>query len=163
MSKYTFETIIQHIGQKLNTTAHKEDVETGEVELLIGESPLHISKGAFEGSCRFEMHIAHFDKGITPSELERLAHENYLGVETGGCSLCLGEDEKTLVMHATTTAGMSPETNWEWFERLVGYAFAIAKELTTHERVEIYLDTNLVPSGGPSDADTLSNMIRFKA
>ena len=62
-----------------------------------------------------------------------LATSNFLGVNTGGCTLALDEAGVSLSLHAYTTSGASPQENWEWLHRLLSVAREWNKELIRWE------------------------------
>ncbi|MFN0065565.1 MAG: hypothetical protein ACKVOH_04945, partial [Chlamydiales bacterium] len=55
---------------------------------------------------------------------------NFLGVDTGGCALALDPSGITLMLKASTSAGTSPQENWDWLHRILSFFHYWNQELS---------------------------------
>lgn len=159
MANYKFEDFINFIGEQLKATPPKEDVEAGEIELSLDEMSILLSRGEFDGEFVMEMEVAQFSKKMSQKDLEDIASANFLGVNTGGCTFFL--EDKILKLKATTSAGTTPQENWDWLNRLVSVAYTWSKELEKHENVSSLVELKEEPK--PTSGDIHPGMIQFKA
>ncbi len=120
MTNYSFKETINLFERNLKTEAPPEDVEEGVVDLVLDEGEITLFKGEQEGSFCFSFDLGMFLQSPDTKHLEELLTSNFLGVDTGGCTLAL--DEEVLKLKASTTPGTSPQENWEWLHRVVSVA-----------------------------------------
>jgi hypothetical protein len=122
MAYYTFKEILSYFSEKLNSFPPKEDIEKGEAELIVDTLHVLLSKGKLEGSLHFSIVLGLLLYPIAEARLKELAISNFLGMNTGGCTLSFDETGISLLLHAHTTCGTSPQENWEWLHRLLSIA-----------------------------------------
>ncbi len=122
MATYTFSETIDFFSEKLKAEAPEEDITHKKVELVIDEFHLLVMQGRWEGSLHLKMVLGLMLQPLREQRLKELACSNFLGVNTGGCHLAFDAAGVTLSLHCHTTAGTSPQENWEWLHRIVSVA-----------------------------------------
>lgn len=133
MPIYSFDEIISSFSDKLKATPPQEDLEAGEVEIVVDQTPIFLSKGAFEGGFNFSLTLGLILQPIREARLKELATANFLGIDTGGCTLALDDAGVTLMLTARLTPPLSPQECWEWLHRLLHVATEWNKNLSEWE------------------------------
>jgi len=117
MPNYTFLETMQYFAERLNASLPMERTEEG---LEMSVDKLNISlKPNLLGGLSISMILGLMLQPIRESHLRDLLSSNFLGVNTGGCTLAFDEAAVTLYLKAETSQGTPPEENWEWLHRLV--------------------------------------------
>jgi hypothetical protein len=119
MANYTFKETLRFFSDKLHTSPTEEDLERGEVELVIDTLHVLLTKGKLEGSLHMQSTLGLFVQPLEEKRLKELATSNFLGVNTGGCKLAFDPSGVLLSLHADVTCGTSPQESWEWLHRLL--------------------------------------------
>lgn len=133
MGLYSFEETLAYFGEKLGGTASAEAIEEKNVDLLLDANHLTLSEGPFEGSLRMELELGIVMTPLSGEQLNELATSNYLGVNTGGCTLSLDCEGKSLKLSAQTTLATPPYENWEWLHRVMHMAREWSETLSCWE------------------------------
>lgn len=133
MPIYSFDEIIGYFSEKLQTTPPQEDLDAGEVEIVVDQNHILISKGAFEGGLSFSLTLGLMLQPIREARLKELATANFLGIDTGGCTLAFDEAGVALTLFAHLTPPISPQECWEWLHRLLHVGTAWNKNLIEWE------------------------------
>ncbi len=133
MVQYSFWETLRYFSENLKAAPPEEDVEAGAVELVVDQLHIHISKGVMDGSLNMMIPLGLILQPMRESRLKELATGNYLGVNTGGCTLAFDESETTLQLNVNTTPTTSPQENWEWLHRLLHVATQWNKKLDSWE------------------------------
>lgn len=133
MPTYSFRETLDYFSAKLKARPPEEDLEAGEVELVIDRLRVLISKGAVEGSLNMSIILGLMLQPIRESRLKELATSNFLGINTGGCSLAFDESGVALQLRVNITPATSPQENWEWLHRLLHVATEWDKNLLLWE------------------------------
>jgi hypothetical protein len=119
MANYSFAETLGFFSEKLNTSPPEEDLERGEVELVIDTLHVILSKGKLEGSLQMRIALGLFLQPIREDRLKELATSNFLGTNTGGCKLSFDKESISLYLHGYMSCGASPQESWEWLHRLL--------------------------------------------
>ena len=144
MPRYSFKETLQFFSEKLNATPPEEDLEMGEVELIVDQFHVIISKGTQEGSLRMEITLGLMLHPIHEEHLKELVTSNFLGINTGGCTLAFDEEAVALILMKHLTAGTPPQESWEWLHRLLH----VAQEWRhTLEKLEEFVPLSTVNKG----------------
>jgi hypothetical protein len=146
MTQYTFQETLALFSEKLGTQPPKEDLEKGNVELMIDELHVLLSQGSIEGSLRMQIVLGLMLQPIQEARLKELATSNFLGINTGGCALSLDPAGVCLDLQCHATSGTSPQENWEWLHRIICVAREWNKILTLWDE--------FVPLNGPREEIT---------
>lgn len=133
MPTYSFRETLDYFSEKLKTKPPEEDLEAEEVELVIDQHHLIVSKGSVEGSLKIETTLGLMLHPVREARLKELATSNFLGINTGGCTLAFDEAGVALHLLANITTSTSPQESWEWLHRLVHVAIEWNKTLATWE------------------------------
>lgn len=133
MPTYSFRETLEYFSDKLEARPPEEDLEAGEVELVVDLLRVVISKGAVEGSLNMATTLGLMLQPIRESRLKELATSNFLGINTGGCTLSLDETGAALQLRVNITPASSPQENWEWLHRLLHVATEWNKNLLLWE------------------------------
>ena len=138
MLKFSFEETVEFLSEKLNKAPPKEDIEGGEIELVIDKLHVVIAKGRLEGSLHMQIILGLMLHPVREEKLKELATSNFLGIDTGGCTLAFDEAGVALSLHAHTTCPVTPQENWEWLHRVVCVAREWMKVLTEWDEFVVY-------------------------
>lgn len=130
MANFSFEETLKFFSEKLHATPSAPDLEKKEVELVIDTLHVVIAQGKLAGSLHMSIVLGLLVQPIKEARLKDLATSNFLGINTGGCTLAFDEMGVSLCLHGATTGGASPQENWEWLHRLVSVAREWNKVLT---------------------------------
>jgi hypothetical protein len=133
MPTYSFRETLEYFSDKLESSPPEEDLEQGEVELVIDQYRIQIFKGAIEGSLTMEITLGLILQPIREGRLRELATSNFLGINTGGCTIAFDESEVALLLRVNLTPASSPQENWEWLHRLLHVAVEWNKNLLLWE------------------------------
>ncbi len=128
MTQYSFKETVNYFSDQLGSQPPEEDIEDGVVELTLDENRVLLMPADAEGSFRISIDLGMMIGPISKEHLEELNSSNFLGVNTGGCTLALDDEGSTLTLIATTTSGTPPQENWEWLHRI----YSIAAQWTEH-------------------------------
>jgi hypothetical protein len=131
MANYTFKETLRFFSDKLHASPPEEDLEGGEVELVIDTLTILLTKGKLEGSLHMQSTLGLFVQPLGEKRLKELATSNFLGVNTGGCKLAFDPSGVILSLHADVTCGTPPQESWEWLHRLLCVAREWNKVLAT--------------------------------
>ena len=119
MPNYSFKETLAFFSEKLLTSPPEEDLEKGVVELVLDGLHIVLSQGALEGCLQMRTVLGFMLKPIRENRLKELAASNFLGINTGGCTLALDPVGVSLSLLCHTTCGTIPQENWEWLHRIV--------------------------------------------
>lgn len=133
MAQFTFQETLNYFSEKIGAYPPEEDREAREVELVVDQIHVIISEGAVEGSLKMETTLGLMVQPVRESRLQELATSNFLGVNTGGCTLAFDEEGVTLKLLTNLTTASSPQENWEWLHRLLHVAAEWNKTLSIWE------------------------------
>jgi len=133
MPTYSFRETLEFFSEKLKAKPPEEDLEAGEVELVIDELRMIISKGTTEGSLNMVITLGLMLQPIREARLKELASSNFLGINTGGCTFAFDEAGVSLELRVNLTAASSPQESWEWLHRLLHVATEWNKNLVLWE------------------------------
>jgi hypothetical protein len=122
MVSYTFKETLDFFSHKLQSVPPTQDLEKKEVAVVIDHVHAVIAQGKREGSLHMKIMVGLFLERPSEEKLLQLATSNFLGINTGGCSLSIQPKRGELTLHCHTTSGTSPQENWEWFHRLLAVA-----------------------------------------
>jgi hypothetical protein len=156
MALYSFKETMDFFSEKLQASPPEEDLERGEVELVIDNLNILLSKGKIEGCMQMQLVLGLMLQPIRDERLKDLATSNFLGINTGGCKLSLDEAGIALSIHAYTTCGCTPQENWEWLHRLICVALEWNKVLALWDEFVPLITTQSTQGkdvknrGGPS-------------
>ncbi|MFN0064686.1 MAG: hypothetical protein ACKVOH_00440, partial [Chlamydiales bacterium] len=78
MTQYTFADTLAFFGTKLKGTPPKEDVEAGQVELMVDKIRILLKRGRVESELSIEIDIGFFLLKPSPESLRRLVTGNFL-------------------------------------------------------------------------------------
>lgn len=140
MTNYKYKDTINYFGEVLKTLPPIEDIEEGEVELILDDLSILLKPGLSEGSFQMTLDLALFVNPPQSDHLAKLAAANFLGVDTGGCSLCLDDEGAVLSLKAVTTPGTTPQENWDWLHRIVSIAHEWANEMEGWSEVTLLVN-----------------------
>ena len=118
MPNYSFKETLAFFSEKLQTTAPEEDLEKGAVELVLDGLHVVLSQEAIEGCLQMRIVLGLMLKPIRQDRLKELAASNFLGINTGGCTLAFDSAGVSLSLLCHTTCGTIPQENWEWLHRI---------------------------------------------
>ena len=119
MANYSFKETLEFFSEKLKTRPPQEDLEKGAVELVLDGIHVVLSQGAIEGGLKIQIVLGLMLKPIREERLKELAASNFLGINTGGCTLALDPAGVSLSLLCHTTCGTIPQENWEWLHRII--------------------------------------------
>lgn len=122
MPNYTFQETINYFSSKLGSAPPSEDIEAKTVELSIDNVPIVISQGALKGSLNMEIALGLLLQHPQEEELKDLASSNFLGMNTGGCTLAHDPDNGMLFLRSNLSSGTPPQETWEWLHRMLHIA-----------------------------------------
>ena len=122
MANYSFKETLAYFCDKLQTQPPEEDLKNEAVELLLDELRIVITKGALEGCLNMQIMLGLMLQPIREQKLKELATSNFLGINTGGCTLAFDEPGVSLSLLCHTSSGTTPQENWEWLHRVVAVA-----------------------------------------
>ncbi len=128
MTNYSFKEIVNYFGEKLKSEAAEEDIEEGLIELMLDDNHVLLRPGKQFGSFNISLELGMLTGPIPESHLKELTSSNFMGVNTGGCSLFFDEAGSIISLATTTTPGTSPQENWEWLHRI----YSIAQQWTNY-------------------------------
>ena len=133
MPIFNYRETLHYFGDKLRATPPEEDVVAGEVELYIDQLRVLIAKGSIEGELSFTMTLGLLLHPIPEPRLKELATCNFLGINTGGCTLAFDEGGMGVELSANISPGTPPQESWEYLHRLLHVATEWNKTLTLWE------------------------------
>ncbi|MCP5469793.1 MAG: hypothetical protein H7A36_04735 [Chlamydiales bacterium] len=116
---YTFNDTLQFFGQKLGSLPPKEDVEAGDVELIVDGVRISLKKGHFSGGLQIKIDLGFFLIRAQKKHIQELAKANFLGVDTGGCTFSFDETGVTLQLKTATSPATTLQESWEWLHRIL--------------------------------------------
>ncbi len=146
MPNYSFKETLAFFSDKLQTSPPEVDLEKGAVELVIDGFHAVLSQEAIEGCLQMRIVLGLMLKPIREERLKELAASNFLGINTGGCTLALDPTGVSLSLLCHTTCGTIPQENWEWLHRIV----CVAREWNK----SLGLWDEFVPLNAPSQEKT---------
>jgi hypothetical protein len=114
----------------LNASLPEGDLEKEGVELSIDAFNLSLFSGKISGTLNIEIPLGLMLHPVREERLKELANSNFLGVNTGGCSLCFDENSITLFLKSSTTPFTTPQENWEWMHRILSVSQEWIKALS---------------------------------
>lgn len=124
MTLFTFQETLSWFGKKIGIKVPEEAIEKGEVDLILDQVHLTLSKGKEEGSLNMRIVLGLLLQPISENHLQELMTEQFLGVNTGGCSLSLDEQGTSLSLNKSLSIGTEPAEAWEWLHRMLGISFS---------------------------------------
>ncbi|MCC5831482.1 MAG: type III secretion system chaperone [Chlamydiales bacterium] len=133
MPTYSFRETLDYFADMVKARPAEEDLEAGEVELVVDRLRVLISKGSIEGGLDMVITLGLILQPIRESRLKELATSNFLGINTGGCTLAFDEAGVALQLRVNITPASSPQENWEWLHRLLHVATEWEKNLLLWE------------------------------
>ncbi|MCH9611043.1 MAG: hypothetical protein S4CHLAM81_13750 [Chlamydiales bacterium] len=116
---HSFAETLDHFGTILKSRPPKGALESGRVELEIDKTRLVIKQSASDDSIIIEMNLGFFLVKPQKEHLQQLATANFLGVDTGGCTLAFDSAGVTLYLRAVSSAGSSLQECWQWLHRAI--------------------------------------------
>lgn len=119
MTPYSFRDSLNYFSDKLHAMPSEEDIEAGEVELVIDQQHVIFSQRSIEGGLNMTLALGLILQPLREARLKELVTSNYLGVNTGGCTFSFDETGVSLQLQVNTTPSSSPQENWEWLHRLL--------------------------------------------
>lgn len=122
MTVYSFEDTLNYFSNKIGGSPPEEDLEEGKVELSLDPYNVLIEKGNFVGSLAMKITLGVFIKELEERKMKELATANFLGTNTGGCTLALDEEKTAITLKCQATAATTPEENWQLLHRLLAVA-----------------------------------------
>lgn len=129
MNTEFFKELLTEFASRLKTTPpSQEDINTGEVELNVEGSRILFTPNNL-GGLVMTLPLGLFLHPVKEEHLSLLLQSNFLGVDTGGCTLALDASGVLLLLKIMTTKTTSLQENWEWLHRLFNVASAWAKAL----------------------------------
>lgn len=128
MAHYTFKEMIHYFAEKLKSEPSEEAFDDESIELQLDENRVILSQASKPGSFKITLELGFFTGPIEAANLKELTSSNFMGVNTGGCSLYFDEAGTTLSLSTVTTPGTTPQENWEWLHRI----YSIAQQWTQH-------------------------------
>lgn len=129
MAKFSFEDILNYFSEHLLTEVPEGDLRKEGIEIEIGGQNVVIFPSSQEGGLSMTVTLGLMLKPIPDKHLNELMCSNFLGVNTGGCTLCLDKEGVCLALKALTTPGTTPQESWEWLHRLLAVAAEWMKTL----------------------------------
>lgn len=110
-------------------------------EIITPDEPLEMEIDQFhvvliplsKGGIRMQLNFGLLLHPVRLEKLQMLCKSNFLGVDTGGCTLALDPAGVSLLLKLTTTPYTSPQENWEFLHRLLTVAKAWQKNLLEWE------------------------------
>lgn len=130
MANYSFRETLRYFSEKLQAKPLEVDLEKGVVELVIDDLHVLLAQEAIEGCFRMRVVLGLMLQPIREEGLKELAVSNFLGINTGGCTLAFDTTGVSLSLVCHTTCGTTPQENWEWLHRIVCVAREWNKVLT---------------------------------
>lgn len=122
MPSSSFQETLDFFSSRLEISPSHEDIESGEVELILDGLSLLISKGVLEGSLQIQVFLGFIVHQLREERLKELATSNFLGINTGGCTLAFDPSGATCFLRVNLTAGASPRESWEFLHRIASVA-----------------------------------------
>lgn len=127
---HSFQEILTFFGQQLKSVPPREALIKGRVELNVDNVRISMRRGRIEGTLVIEIDLGFFLIKPKKEQLESLAKANFLGVDTGGCTLSFDSTGVTLMLRAVSSPGSSLQDNWEWLHRSLNVYHHWSSELS---------------------------------
>lgn len=122
MPNSSFQETLDFFSNRLEISPSQEDIEGGEVELIMDGLSLLISKGLQEGSLQIQVFLGFIVHQLREERLKELATSNFLGVNTGGCTLAFDPSGATCFLRTNLTCATTPQESWEFLHRIASVA-----------------------------------------
>lgn len=119
MPNYTYKEIINHIAELVGAQAPGDEALTEGLDLNIDHIMVSLIPSKHPGGLIMELQLGVLLHPIPRAHLEEMVKSNFLGMNTGGCTLALDDSGSLLFIRTVTTAGTSPQEQWEWLHRLL--------------------------------------------
>lgn len=119
MALYSFKETLLFFSEKLKLDIEEEELKKGESLIAIDNFLVTLKEKAHGGGLHMELTLAILLYPLAEDKLKELICGNFLGINTGGCTLALHKDKDTICLHADAGPSSSPQENWEWLHRLL--------------------------------------------
>ena len=122
MTFSSYQDTVSYFAQLLESPLPAPHLTEGQnIEIQIDNQKLELSPASQRGGINMQICLGLMLQPIPLDRLKELMSSN-LGINTGGCTICLDEKAVGLYLKTTTTPGTSAQENWEWMHRLLHVA-----------------------------------------
>lgn len=131
MPNSTFRETISYIAHQFKAEAPPGE----EVELVLDDT-IHVklTSSKIEGGIVFRSLLGMFVASPSLEQIRDLNLNNFLGVNTAGCTLYLDpESPQSVWIKANSSPFTTPQENWEWLLRVLATSKAWTQELSQWE------------------------------
>lgn len=128
MPNYSFNETLSFFSRKLNLPRFEEDAK--KATLVLDTVQVDLSTTKSYGGLQLSVTLGLILHPISEVRLKELMSNHFLGVNTGGCALCLDEAGVTVHLKMATSPFTNPQENWEWLHRLVSIGYEWVKILS---------------------------------
>lgn len=129
-----FDETLTFFSTQLGAPLPEDTIGPDGVELAIEGNPVSLYPGALAGSLVLEVPLA-LISGPKTTQLDELCALNYLGAETGGCTLTLDDLDSLISLKIVTSPGTSAMENWDALHRLMATAQHLIQKFTPWENI----------------------------